>query len=345
MSSTPFYIPRPSTSSVSSAFDFKHLGDLTQAVKSKASTDPAAQKEVAQQFEALFIQLLLKQARQSNVGLEGAFESDQTRMARSLSDEQVAMQMAQSGMGLSQALLAQMQGQSQYTPDIRIAADRGLPSASLQKDVTGGEKIADSISELLDLLSRTPAVSAVKEAGAAFVSAIRGAPPHIENFVVRMGEAARQASAQTGVPAKLILSQAALESGWGQREIRGADGTNSYNLFGIKATSGWTGKVVNVVTTEYVNGQPQKMVQPFRAYDSYADAFADYARLISQSDRYQDVMQAPNAESAAVRIQQAGYATDPNYADKLISIMGYLDEQRVNTQLARGVVPRNSGNI
>src|SRR3546814_17794244 len=98
-----------------------------------------------------------------------------------------------------------------------------------------------------------------------------------------MSGAANIASSKSGVPAKLILSQAALESGWGEREIRGENGEQSHNLFGIKASAGWNGKVVNVMTTEYVDGKAQTVVQPFRAYDSYADSFSDYARLLGRS--------------------------------------------------------------
>ena len=89
------------------------------------------------------------------------------------------------------------------------------------------------------------------------------------------------------------------------------------------------------MTTEFIDGKPQKMVQAFRAYDSYAESFADYARLISQNDRYQAVLTAPNAEMAAVKVHEAGYATDPKYAEKLISIMGYLDD-RLDSFMVRG---------
>lgn len=139
-----------------------------------------------------------------------------------------------------------------------------------------------------------------------------------------MSHAANAAAAQSGVPARLILGQAALESGWGKREIRQPDGSTSYNLFGIKAGASWKGKVVNVLTTEYVDGVPQKVTQPFRAYDSYEESFADYARLLGNSPRYESVTHSRNEIEAARRIQDAGYATDPRYAEKLINIMSQL---------------------
>lgn len=316
------YIPRP-TSNALSSLDFSGLNSLKQGVSAGAQAPEQAERKVAQQFEALFIQQMLKQARQVSTQ-PSLFDSDQTRMAQSMSDEQMALQLANPGLGLAQALLDQMhasQGKSASTlgkepAPPELAASR-LPSLKSRIGENRRED-ASSISALIDLLTRNPLTEKI-------YSAIKGAPEHIQNFVSRMSEAARVAAAESGVHEKLILSQAALESGWGRREIKAEDGSTSYNLFGIKATSGWKGKVVHIMTTEYENGVAHKVQQPFRAYDSYAESFADYARLISQNDRYSDVVGAPSAEEAARRIQAAGYATDPAYADKLISIMGYFD--------------------
>jgi flagellar protein FlgJ len=118
------------------------------------------------------------------------------------------------------------------------------------------------------------------------------------------------------------LGQAALESGWGKHEIKGADGTASHNLFGIKATGNWKGKVVEAATTEYVNGVPETKIEKFRAYDSYADSFRDYAKLLSSNPRYESVLaNSRDASSFAHGLQRAGYATDPNYAAKLTRII------------------------
>jgi flagellar protein FlgJ len=143
-----------------------------------------------------------------------------------------------------------------------------------------------------------------------------------QSFIGKMAPHARAAALETGVPARFILGQAALESGWGAREIRAADGQNSFNLFGVKAGRNWNGPVVQAVTTEYVNGVPRRATEPFRAYGSYAEAFADYARLLKGSPRYANVLAgARNAESFAAGMQRAGYATDPRYADKLARVI------------------------
>ncbi|HZV64266.1 MAG TPA: flagellar assembly peptidoglycan hydrolase FlgJ, partial [Telluria sp.] len=146
--------------------------------------------------------------------------------------------------------------------------------------------------------------------------------PHVRAFQEKLGVHAEEASRTTGIPAKFMLGQAALESGWGKREIKNADGSASHNLFGIKAGSGWTGKTTSAVTTEYVNGVPQTRVEKFRAYDSYADGFKDYAKLLATNPRYEKVLaSAGDASSFAHGLQRAGYATDPFYATKLSRII------------------------
>jgi peptidoglycan hydrolase FlgJ len=141
-------------------------------------------------------------------------------------------------------------------------------------------------------------------------------------FVARHTEAAKKVEASTGIPAIFMVAQAAHETGWGRKDIRMADGSTSFNLFGIKATGDWKGPVARITTTEYVNGQPKKTVQAFRAYSSYEESFADYAKLMTTSPRYQKVMgdvvaKAGDAKQFAQGLQRAGYATDPAYADKL----------------------------
>ena len=144
---------------------------------------------------------------------------------------------------------------------------------------------------------------------------------HVEQFVSRLLPAAQRASQESGVPAQLIMAQAALESGWGRREICADDGRPSYNLFGIKADKSWKGPVIEANTTEYVNGVARKTRAAFRAYESYEAAFSDYARLMSSNPRYAGVRATQSPADAALGLQQAGYASDPHYGGKLIRIM------------------------
>ncbi len=284
-----------------SVFDLGKLGDLRRAV-TRAPDDRQQQAEVARQFEAVFIQMTLKRMREATPK-DGLFDSQHSDMLRGMADEQLALQLARPGLGLADALLAQMQG--------------GAPEAQADGE---GPQGGQAVSALLRVMQdNRPADRAL--------AAAEGAPRHVVDFVSRVAGAAKAAAADSGVPARLILGQAALESGWGRREILHPDGRTSHNLFGIKAGASWKGKVVHVMTTEYVDGVPRKLSQPFRAYDSYEASFRDYARLIGGSPRYEAVARAGNEVEAARRIQDAGYATDPRYADKLIQIMGQLRAQ------------------
>ena len=143
-----------------------------------------------------------------------------------------------------------------------------------------------------------------------------------QNFVDSMRPNAVEASNATGVPARFILGQAALESGWGKSEIRGPDGAQSFNLFGIKAGANWNGRTVSVTTTEYVDGQARKQVEKFRAYTSYTEGFSDYARLIANNPRYAAAVKPGNdAAGFAQGLARGGYATDPAYAAKLTRVI------------------------
>jgi flagellar protein FlgJ len=219
-------------------------------------------------------------------------DSEQTRMFTGMLDQQLAQGMASRGVGLADIMVRQLRGQ--------MAAE-------------GGQKIGSqtSITDPQPLMGALP--SAYSENAQ-------------QDFVGRMLPHALQASQASGVPLQLMLGQAALESGWGKREIRMADGSNSYNLFGIKANADWNGKVAEVMTTEYKNGVPSKQVEKFRAYSSYAEAFKDYAELLSNNPRYANVVQqGGNVAGMAQALQKAGYATDPKYADKLVSVMGRIN--------------------
>jgi len=136
--------------------------------------------------------------------------------------------------------------------------------------------------------------------------------------VQRHTDAAIQVEKASGIPASYMVGQAGHETGWGRHEIKMKGGAPSFNLFGIKAGGSWTGKVAEITTTEYVNGVAKKTMAKFRAYDSYEDSFKDYARLITKSPRYaQASQQTGSALAYASSLKKAGYATDPDYANKL----------------------------
>lgn len=330
------YIPRPAGQE--SIFDMGRLAELKRQTQQGG---PEANKQTARQFEALFLQMMVKRMRAA-LPKEGLFHSQQTEMVQSMADEQLALQLSDPGMGLARAIVAQMQqqggGNAASTPAVgQGAAGAATPAASSRAALAmtlagqrdGRMPVSTAMSPMQAAVPRREVAALLdvlrnNRAQNRAVAVAEGAPEHVVDFVSRMSHAANRAAQHSGVPARLILGQAALESGWGRREILHPDGSPSHNLFGIKAGPDWKGKVVNVTTTEYVDGQPQKMVQPFRAYKSYEESFSDYAKLIGNSPRYAHVTQASNEIEAARRIQQAGYATDPNYADKLIQIMSQM---------------------
>ncbi|MCE3263749.1 MAG: flgJ [Pseudoduganella sp.] len=289
-------IPRTATNDLSQnlAIDSKGLGELRQSAR--AGT-PEALKSASQQFEAMFVNMMMKSMRDATPQ-DGIFDNQQTKMFTTMLDQQTSQDIAKKGIGLADVLVRQ------------------LSKTLQQQDVSAGDPMARA------LLDQAKLQRSIEASGGAARTAAK--PAHVRAFQDKLASHAEEASRASGIPAKFMLGQAALESGWGRREIRGRDGSNSHNLFGIKAGPGWKGRVVETATTEYVNGKPQVRVEKFRAYDSYADSFKDYARLLSNNPRYEKALAAANGTDAAGfarNLQRAGYATDPNYATKLASII------------------------
>lgn len=273
-----------------------------EALRAQAKQAPdKALVSAAKQFEAVFMNMMLKSMRDATPQ-DGMFDSEQTKMFTSMLDQQLSQNLGSRGTGLADMMVKQL---SRYSGPDAKAADMPAPAIGQ----TGKPALAPRPALAMSVLP-----SAYNENAQ-------------QDFVQRMMPHAVQASRETGLPAHQMIGQAALESGWGRREILMKDGSNSYNLFGIKAGANWTGKVAEVRTTEYHNGVASKPVEKFRAYDSYADSFRDYAKLLSDNPRYAKVLeQGENVQGFAQALQRAGYATDPKYAEKLTQVIG-----RVNT--------------
>ena len=283
------------------AYDSKSL----DALRARAAGDPkGAVKEAAKQFETLFMNELMKSMRSTTLS-SGMLENAGTGMGTEMLDTQFASQMAGRPGGLSEAIMKQLERQMGLTP--------------------GPIPVTGSANNVASAIPVTAQPTRIPQSGAL-------------GFVQQHTGSAQQAEAATGIPAAFMVSQAALETGWGRKEIRHADGQPSYNLFGIKAGGSWKGPVAEVATTEYVGGKAQKVMAKFRAYGSYAESFTDYARLMKESPRYQAAVggakgegaantvagvgrAADNAAAFAQGLQKAGYATDPAYADKLTRVI------------------------
>ncbi|MFM9434657.1 peptidoglycan hydrolase FlgJ [Janthinobacterium sp. CG_23.3] len=287
------------------AFDLKGLGELRQSAKAK---EPEALKTAATQFEAMFLNMMMKSMRDATPQ-DGVMDSQQSKMYTSMLDQQTSQNLAKRGTGLADVLMRQLT-QVAPAPDADVSPRSSTMAAALE-----------AFRAQQQGAGAPAAAAALKPAAAAGVGAGSQAP-HVRAFQEKLGGHAAEASRATGIPAKFMLGQAALESGWGKREIKGRDGVASHNLFGIKAGPEWKGKVAEAVTTEYVNGVPKTRTEKFRAYDSYADSFRDYAKLITDNKRYEKVLaSAGDASSFAQGLQRAGYATDPHYAAKLTRII------------------------
>jgi flagellar protein FlgJ len=241
---------------------------------------PASIKEAAKQLESLFMRELIKSIRDATMK-SGMLDSAQGDLGADLLDQQLAVQMSGQPGGLSDLIaqqLSRQMGSPEATP----------PAAGKQVSLTQ------------------------PQAGAATSTSSPS------SFVEQHSAAAARVERASGIPASFMIGQAGHESGWGAREINMPDGTPSFNLFGMKAGSGWNGKVAEVTTTEYVGGVAKKTLAKFRAYDSYEASFRDYAQMISQSPRYaQARQQTGSAQAYSSSLQRAGYATDPDYAAKL----------------------------
>ena len=267
------------------------------ALKAAAVKDPkAAIKETAKQFEAIFMQQILKSMRDATVS-SGMLQNSGTQLGTEMLDAQYATKMTGLPGGLADAIARQLERQM------------------------GGSVAAK------------PAAAGSAAGAAATSPASTAAPAKLSqtqaDFVDTHQAAAVAAQAQTGIPAAFMIGQAAHETGWGKHAIKNADGSDSHNLFGIKAGAGWTGAVAEITTTEYVGGEAQKVTAKFRAYASDADAFKNYAQMLKESPRYagvaaqaaQSTASAASAADFAQGLQRAGYATDPAYADKLTRVI------------------------
>ena len=313
-------IGSPSTDLTSKfALDTKGLGELKQGARNGS---PAALKEAATQFEAMFINMMMKSMREATPQ-EGIMDNQQSKMFTGMLDQQLSQNLAKRGMGLADVLTRQLTSNQMGAQALAIGADgvaagKAAAAASAMAPLDGSMRPGMDAATMIKTGATQPGAPVLPLTTASG----RVQPAHVRNFQEKLHAHAAEAERATGVPAKFMLGQAALESGWGKRMIRNADGSSSNNLFGIKAGPGWKGKVATAVTTEYVNGVARQKVERFRAYDTPADSFKDYANMLARNPRYDKVLNSGgDAAAFAHGLQRAGYATDPMYAAKLTRII------------------------
>jgi flagellar protein FlgJ len=300
-------LPNGSQTAASNALaaDARSLNALKFAA---GENSPQAAKETAKQLESLFMREMIKSMREATMK-SGLLDSAQGNLSTDMLDQQLSVAMSGQPGGLSDAItrqLARTMG-SEAAEDAEISVPSTLSMSRIAWRSTAGSA------------NGTPgAWSGSRSSAAQSVNAYAPAPKGRDNFVAHHGDAAARVAQESGIPAAFMLGQAGHETGWGKSEIKNANGSNAHNLFGIKAGKGWTGKVAEVTTTEYIDGVARKVTAKFRAYDSYEESFRDYARLITSNPRYEKAMgKTDSALAYATELQKAGYATDPEYASKL----------------------------
>ncbi len=317
--------------------DFGALDQLKQGARDKS---PEAIKEVAKQFESLFLNMVMKSMRQAKLG-DGLLDNQQSGFYQDMYDQQMAVELAgKPGVGLADLIAKQLGPKPSDEPSEKLQAgdylNRALgasgqarpalpvaakASASVQPlDESGLNRLQRSLEQLEK--SQQTLVQNWQTLNAATTN-VNGASASDSKqaFINRLLPHARQAASELGVDANLLLAQAALETGWGQAVIKNPLGESSFNLFNIKADKSWAGKQARVTTVEYDGGVAKKEIAGFRSYDSYKASFDDYVNFIKSNPRYSEALKKSASPAQYVReLQKAGYATDPRYAEKVMSI-------------------------
>lgn len=287
---------------------YTDIQGLARLRKQAAEKTPESLREVAKQFESIFFGMMLKSMRHSSLG-EGLLDSDQSRFYRDMYDQQLTVDLSgDPGLGLAELIVKQLGGETATEPgelkkDLDVyRASAGNSHTTTDAKHAGQTNDASAIDRNQEIAGET-----------AFES------PQV--FIEKLRPLAAKAAAKLGIDPNLLMAQAALETGWGKSIVRQNKGGSSHNLFNIKADRSWQGGRAVVPTLEYVDGLAVKERAGFRAYESFEASFNDYADFIRRQPRYADALQhATKPEAYVNALQEAGYATDPEYAEKILSI-------------------------
>ncbi len=283
--------------------DFNGLNKLKSAA---AKDTPEARRETAQQFEAMFIQMMLKTMRQASEGDE-LLGGSQVEMSRDMYDKQLSIELSKNGaIGIGDLMLKQMGD----LPDTPVSDTPKSFPQTVSNAFQNPGRPNDFTARFMDREDSTTKAS---------YSPDWKTP---EDFIRQLKPSAENAAQKLGAKSEAILAIAALETGWGQHIIPAANGTSSNNLFGVKAGQNWNHDQVIATTLEFEDGIMQKHREPFRQYTSAQDSIQDFADFLMQNPRYETALsQADNPQRFIEELHKAGYATDQNYAEKVLSVM------------------------
>ncbi|WJG10555.1 flagellar assembly peptidoglycan hydrolase FlgJ [Aliiglaciecola sp. LCG003] len=293
--------------------DIKGIDQLRQAA---LSGDKGALDEAAKQFEAIFVQMMLKSMRKAQDALadqDSPFNSQQVKFYRDMHDQQLAVDLSTRGnIGIADIIVQQLSPeQSGLMPASAIRQNANLAGMVRQASEPHSIRSQQSSNDTPDTALNTIQPATKKAAFSSPSDFVAALMPHAEAFANKLG-----------VDAKALLAQAAVETGWGRFMIHGSEGQNSHNLFGIKADKRWQGDSAAINTVEFEDGVAKQKKAAFRSYDSFTDALQDYVAFVKDNPRYQQAMQkASDPKAYFDALQDAGYATDPQYADKIMSVL------------------------
>jgi flagellar protein FlgJ len=354
------------------ALDLNGLNDIREQSRAGNSEGKKeALKEAAQQFEAIFMKMLLSSMRKAQEVLESdsPFNSESTKFYRDMHDQQMAVELSSNGsLGLTDLIVRQLGGDDgTFKPSSVLRNDGNLPvtdsanssddkASKANKDSQHNSLIEKMLADknqikpdidipfagsyqpqhnisnqvnsvasqfiIRDVDKRTNKVSGQSESVNNSATISNHSFDEPKDFVTALIEPAKKVQKTLGVPFEVVIAQAALETGWGQKMIKDQDGGSSNNLFNIKADSRWAGDKITKDTLEFEQGAMIKKSEPFRTYQSLTDSVDDYINFLSTSERYQDALQdSGNVEHFLQGFQKAGYATDPQYADKILGTL------------------------
>ncbi len=322
--------------------DLSSLDKLRQqAVGQSGQDDDATLEAAAKQFESIFTNMLFQSMRNANSGFETDLVNSQNQsFYRQMLDEQMSSELSSNGsLGLADMIVKQLkaaQGSdaSDHQPTTELAIrTRGFKvkiDESTQapvepismKDKAMGNTIFNSDKSNMDRVSDTMAMKATTKKPVSFDSPT--------SFVEQLTPYARKAAAILGVEPSLLVAQAALETGWGKKVISNSK-DNSYNLFNIKADRSWKGGKIAKQTLEYHDNTPVKELANFRSYANFEQSFKDYVQFLKENPRYKTALTQSNSSKDFIQgIHKAGYATDPQYSDKVLSIKRRIDRMQAN---------------
>lgn len=302
--------------------------DLNSLQKLRNNPDQdKALRQVAEQFESMFLSLLLKNMRSANAVFEqdSPFNSNESGLVRDMYDQQLSLNMAQGkGTGLAEVLYRQLRGQYGSAEPVAPSADAsGSMQTLLRRAQASGESAPAT---RVDTAEKTSATR----------SSVADTPAQ---FVEKLAPYAKAAAARLGVDPLVLIAQAALETGWGKQVLAKANGESSNNVFNIKSAENWQGESVSLQALEYQGGSVVRENSRFKAYGSMADSFSDFVELVQGNPRYAAANRSEEPRDFVQALHSGGYATDPHYTDKVLAVYNTLKAEFGPNATAPGTDP------